>query len=88
MPYKTSLPQNLPFKIPFLGSLGLFLSRFLSDGSMPMASAGSESVSRFINSRCTGSKGVGNAITEQNSTTNIAARLPDNRKSIAFIIFL
>ena len=46
---------------------------------MPIAKAGSESVSKLMNKRCTGSKGVSNAIMEQNRATKIAAIFPDSK---------
>lgn len=49
--------------------------------------AGSESVSRLINSRCTGANGIGNARTEAYSTQKIPAIFPDSRNCIAFRIF-
>ena len=51
-------------RIPCLGSLGGWERRFRSAGSIPMASAGRESVSRLMNSRCTGAKGTGRAASD------------------------
>ena len=47
-----------------LGSRGFWSSRPFRAGSMPMAMAGRESVSRLMNSRCTGWKGTGRASRE------------------------
>ena len=54
---------------------------------MPMAIAGSESVSRLINKRCTGAKGMGRARIEAYSTHKMPAILPDNRNCTALRIF-
>mgnify|MGYP004523649279 CR=1 FL=1 len=51
IPYSKSLVQKALVSIPFLGFLGLSLISVSSDASMPIASAGSESVSRLIKSR-------------------------------------
>ena len=53
---------------------------------MPMAIAGSESVSRLIKSKCTGINGMGSAKTDANSTVMIAAMLPESRKRIEFLM--
>ena len=50
--------------MPSLGFLGGSFNSPSSGGSMPMAMAGRESVSRLINSRCTGAKGMGRALRE------------------------
>ena len=41
--------------------------------------AGNESVIKFINSRCTGKKGVGNKSNDAMKTQRIPAKLPDNK---------
>lgn len=51
-------------RIPFLGSLGFSDSSDGSAGSIPIASAGRESVSRLMNNRCTGANGTGRAAIE------------------------
>ena len=51
-------------RIPSLGSLGGCSKSPGSAGSMPMAMAGRESVSRLMNSRCTGAKGTGSPMRE------------------------
>ena len=52
-----------------------------------MAIAGRESVSRLINSRCTGANGSGNAFMDVYNTQRIPAIFPDSKKPIAFLIF-
>ena len=47
--------------------------------SIPIAMAGNESVIKFINSRCTGKKGVGNKSNDAMKTQRIPAKLPDNK---------
>ena len=62
--------------------LGLWVGWFKrsrSAGSIPMAMAGRESVSRLINSRCTGANGTDSPATDAHNTTRIAPKLPDNR---------
>ena len=54
---------------------------------MPMAMAGSESVSRLMNKRCTGAKGIGRARRDVYSTHRIPAILPDNRNCTALRMF-
>ena len=68
------------------GSRGFWLSRSLRGGSMPMAIAGSESVNRLINSRCTGWNGTGSANKEVYNTLRIPDILPDSRNLMAFLM--
>ena len=74
-------------RIPVFGSLGFSCKSRLSAGSMPMASAGRESVRRLMNNRCTGAKGRGFPASEVISTVMMAAILPERRNRIAFRIF-
>ena len=69
------------------GSLGGWFKRSRSAGSIPMAMAGRESVSRLINSRCTGAKGNGSALIDVYSTQRIPAIFPDNKNWMEFLIF-
>ena len=54
---------------------------------MPIASAGKESVTRLIKSKCTGSKGTGNAIRDVYNTAKIPAVFPESRNCTALMIF-
>ena len=74
-------------RIPSCGFRGGRSRSSSSCGSIPIAMAGSESVSRLINSRCTGANGIGNARTDAYSTQKIPAIFPDSRNCIAFRIF-
>ena len=75
-------------RIPSRGFLGFSFRRSSSAGSMPIARAGRESVSRLMNSRCTGVKGTGSPIRDVYNTAKIPAVLPDSRNKMAFLIFL
>ena len=63
--HKAALPQQISQKSgrqdSLSGAAGRAVQQIRLGGSIPMASAGSESVSRLINSRCTGAKGMGSA---------------------------
>ena len=72
--------------IDSFGFLGFWLSRSSRAGSMPMAMAGSESVSRLINSRCTGWNGTARPNSEVYRTLRMADMLPDSRNLMAFLM--
>ena len=78
-PSATIFPRNEPVSIPAEGSLGFSSKSAASAGSMPIAIAGSESVSKLIKSRCTGANGTGSPASEVYSTARIAAILPDSK---------
>ena len=72
--------------IPCEGSRGFSSSSESSTGSIPIAIAGSESVSRLMNRSCTGAKGTGRPAIDVYSTASMAAMFPDKRNSIALRI--
>ena len=86
-PWNKIFPANGKERIPSFGSLGGWFKRSRSAGSIPMAMAGRESVSRLINSRCTGAKGNGSALIDVYSTQRIPAIFPDNKNWMEFLIF-
>ena len=59
--------------------LGFSFNTLFELASIPIAIAGSESVMRFINRRCTGKNGVGSSNNDVISTQRIPAKLPDKR---------
>ena len=73
-------------RMPVFGFLGASDNKSFSAGSMPIAMAGSESVSRLINSRCTGANGTGRAARDVYNTERIPAMLPDSRNLMAFFM--
>lgn len=66
-------------RIPTDGSRGFSFSISLVLRSIPMAIAGRESVTRLINSRCTGKNGTCRDNREAASTQIMPDRLPDSR---------
>ena len=79
---------RLLLRMGSLGLRGFWSSRPLRAGSTPTAMAGRESVSRLMNSRWTGAKGMGRPSTEARNTHRIPAILPDSRKLMAFLMLV
>ena len=75
-----------PDKIPSDACLGFSSNKLASCGSTPMAIAGRESVSRLINSKCTGANGTGSPKRDVYNTDKIPAMLPESKNKIAFFI--
>ena len=69
--------RKVPVRIPRFVSLGGLFKSPSSGGSMPIARAGRESVTRFIKSRWTGANGVGRFLMVVYSTHKMPAILPD-----------
>ena len=80
--------RNDLVRMDSLAGRGLSFISSLLCGSSPSAMAGKLSVSRLMNSRCTGANGTGSANTEAYNTARIAPKLPESRKSMEFLIFL
>lgn len=83
-PYNAISPRKGRVSIDSFAFLGLRFMTSSECGSRPKPIAGSESVSRLINSKCIAANGTGSPSSELKSTTRIAAKLPESRKSIAF----
>jgi hypothetical protein len=55
-PLPTYAPKKAPCQNRFLSDFSALIEEIIVAGSIPMAMAGSESVSRLINNRCTEQK--------------------------------